>query len=253
MRLNDRPSPQGVIFDMDGVLLVTNQKDSQSWQEVSRQFAPMLDIPTETLVQSLQESRRAYQREIGCDPAKQRRDRLEPFETRQETVGSALKALKRQDKNVAVEMVRAYETLRDVHRHLAPHALEVLHELQRRPLPLALISNGNATYQRRKIAQHRIAPFFDVILIEEEFGTAKPDPRLFLHALERFRLKAHDTWMIGDDLERDIAGSQQVGIFAIWCDFTRQGLPEKNVTHPDWIIHDLSEVLEALILGGAKG
>ncbi|MGH2479160.1 MAG: HAD family hydrolase, partial [Ktedonobacteraceae bacterium] len=144
--------------------------------------------------------------------------------------------------------VRSYEALREAHLQLAPHALEVLQELRKRGLPLALISNGNATYQRRKITQHRLSPFFDSILIEEEFGVEKPDQRIFLHALDRLHISAHETWMIGDDLARDIAGSQQVGIFAIWCDLARQGLPNTNTVCPDWVIYDLSEVLDMLIL-----
>ena len=85
-------------------------------------------------------------------------------------------------------------------------------------------------------------------LIEEEFGVEKPDQRIFLHALDRLHISAHEAWMIGDDLARDIAGSQQVGIFAIWCDLARQGLPNTNTVHPDWVIYDLSEVLDMLIL-----
>lgn len=244
MKLDHKPSPRGIIFDMDGVLLVTNQSSSQSWQEVAQQFAPKLSIPLEILAQALQESRHTYKREIEAHSERQRRDRLEPFETRQETVDKALKAVNKEDKKVSAEMVRTYEALRDAHRQLAPHALEVLQKLRRRAFSLALISNGNATYQRRKIARHQLAPFFDIILIEEEFGVEKPDPRLFRHVLDQFHIHAHETWMIGDDLARDIAGSQQLGIFAIWCDFARQGLPNTKTPRPDWIIHDLLEVLE---------
>jgi HAD superfamily hydrolase (TIGR01549 family) len=46
-----------------------------------------------------------------------------------------------------------------------------------------LISNGNATHQRQKIKPHHLAPFFDAILIEEEFGVAKPNQKIFLEAL----------------------------------------------------------------------
>jgi len=246
MRLNDRPSPRGIIFDMDGVLLVTSQSAAQSWREVSQQFAPILDISVEALVQALQESHFAYKREIEYDAEKQRRDRLEPFETRQETVEGALKALNRESKDVAAEMVRAFEALHHTHRQLTSHALELLEELRKGAFPLALITNGNATYQRGKLAQFGLTSFFDVILIEEEFGVEKPNRRIFLSALDQLHIGAHEAWMIGDDLARDIAGAQQVGIFAVWYDFAKQGLPD-NI-RPDWIIHDLLEIRDALIL-----
>ncbi|HZS76003.1 MAG TPA: HAD family hydrolase [Ktedonobacteraceae bacterium] len=246
MKQHDKPFPRGILFDMDGVLLVTSQSPAQSWQEACQQFAPLLDISVETLVQALQESRNTYKHEIEQDAEKQRRDRLQPFETRLETVENALKALNRANKQIATEMVRAYETFSDAHRHLAPHALDVLQILRERSFALALLSNGNATYQRRKIAHYGLAPFFDVILIEEEFGVEKPNARIFLHALDRLHVTAQQAWMIGDDLARDIAGAQQVGIFAVWCDFDKKGLPDNNAVRPDWIIHDLSEVSEIL-------
>jgi FMN phosphatase YigB (HAD superfamily) len=56
--------------------------------------------------------------------------------------------------------------------------------------------------------------------------------------------------MIGDDLARDIADAQQVGIFAVWYDFAKRGLLD-NIC-PDWIIHDFSEVYEALNLQAGR-
>jgi putative hydrolase of the HAD superfamily len=91
------------------------------------------------------------------------------------------------------------------------------------------------------------SPLFDVIIIEEEFGVEKPDQRIFLHALDQLHISAHEAWMIGDDLDRDIAGSQQVGIFAIWCNVARQELLNTNTLRPDRVIYDLSEVLDMLI------
>lgn len=232
---------------MDGVLLITTQSSDQSWQLVCQQFAPTLGLSPQLLEEALRESRGTYRRDIEHDAQKQRRDRLEPFETRRETVERALEHVGRGDSRVASEMVRAYETLRDEHRQLAPHALDTLQKLRDGALPLALISNGNATYQRQKIKQHHLAPFFDSILIEEEFGVAKPDQRIFLAALDQLHITAQEAWMIGDDLAFDIAASQQLGIFAIWFDPVQHGLPEGDRSnHPDRIIHALPELFDLL-------
>ncbi len=238
--------PRGLLFDMDGVLLLTSQSPAQSWQEVACSFAPALDLSAEALFEALQRSYQSYQRTIAHDPEQQRRDRLAPFETRLEVVEDALASLHRVHKEMAVEMVRAYERLRDTHRFLAPHALEVLQFCRQRSLALALVTNGNATYQRRKIAQHGLASWFDAVLIEEEVGIAKPDPRIFLQALERLHLRASEAWMIGDDLTRDIAGAQQVGLLTIWYDASGSGLSKESPVHPDWMVHDLAELCSLL-------
>lgn len=242
--------PKGMFFDMDGVLLITTQRSYQSWQIVCQHFAPQLGLPVQHLAEALSESRDSYWKEIASDEQKQRRDRLEPFETRREVVARALEQVGKANLSLASEIVRAYEAVREEYRQLAPFAQHTLQQLQDQGIRLALISNGNATYQRRKIEQHHLAPFFQCILIEEEFGAAKPDPRLFLTALKQLDLTPQEVWMIGDDLTFDIAASQRLGIVAIWCDLAQRGLPERHPVHPDRIIHALPELFDLL---GAAG
>lgn len=230
---------------MDGVLLIMTQSSNQSWQQICQQFAPVLGLSAEVLEEALRKSRDAYKKDIEHNAEKQRRDRLEPFATRRETVEQALEQVGKGNAILATEMVRAYETLRDKHRQLAPYAFDTLQKLRDRAIPLALISNGNATYQRQKIKQHHLGPFFDIILIEEEFGIAKPDQRIFLSALDHLHINAQEAWMIGDNLTLDIAASQRLGIFAIWFDPSKKGLPEDSSVHPDRIIHTLSSLLDS--------
>lgn len=240
------PAPKGILFDMDGVLLIATQSSDQSWRLVCQQFAPQLGLPVQRLEEVLRTSRRAYHKDIEHDIQKQRRDRLEPFETRRETVERALIQAGRANSSLATEIVRIYESLREEHRQLAPFALETLQKLRNLGFPLALISNGNATYQRQKIQQHRLAPFFQSILIEEEFGVAKPDSRIFLAALQQLGIANEQAWMIGDNLLFDIAASQQLNIFAIWCDLAQHRLSEEQSVHPDRVIHALPEIIDLL-------
>ena len=237
-------APQAILFDMDGTLLITTQRSDQSWQHVCAQFAPRFGLSPDLLLHALRERITAYRKDIEHDAEKQRRDRLDPFTVRQETVEAALVRVGLKDSTLAAEMVRAYEALREAHRELAPHALETLQTLWDRAMRLALLTNGNATYQRRKIEQHHLAPFFDCILIEEEFGTAKSDPRIYLAALLQLQVTPQEAWMVGDDVAFDIAVPQQLGMMAIWMDPARRGLPEKSPVHPDAIIHNLPELLE---------
>ncbi len=238
------PFPKGILFDMDGVLLLTTQHSEQSWQFVCQKFAPTLGLLWQDLFEVFCKMHDAYENDLEHDAQKQRRDRLKPFETRKEILNQTLEHFDKGNSQIASEMVRAYETLRCAHRQLAPCAVNVLQKFREHNLPLALLTNGNATYQRQKIQQYHLAPFFDTILIEEEFGVAKPDKRIFLAALDHLNLAAHDTWMVDDDLAFDIAGSQQLGIFAIWCNFTKNEILKENAFRPDRTIYALSELFE---------
>ena len=54
---------------------------------------------------------------------------------------------------------------------------------------------------------------------------------------------AHETWMVGDNLEWEIVAPQRLGIHAIWHDGYGTGLPEGCPVRPDRIIRTLPELL----------
>jgi putative hydrolase of the HAD superfamily len=124
-----------------------------------------------------------------------------------------------------------------------PGAIEALRHLRGQGVRLALITNGNADAQRRKIDRFDLSPLFDSILIEGEFGVGKPDERVYLHALDQLNVKPEEAWMVGDDLEWDVRAPQRLGMFAIWLDFAGRGLPESSLVRPDRIIRSLSELV----------
>ena len=59
-----------------------------------------------------------------------------------------------------------------------------------RNIPLALITNGIAAVQNQRFAASPITAYFQSIVISEEVGIAKPDPRIFAPALEKIGVAA---------------------------------------------------------------
>ena len=51
--------------------------------------------------------------------------------------------------------------------------------------------------------------------------------------------------MIGDDLNRDILGAQNVGVFSVWNDWRKKGLPDNTSIKPDRTITAISELVLA--------
>jgi putative hydrolase of the HAD superfamily len=246
MKTKARTCPGAILFDMDGTLLSETETPDQSWQKICFEMAPQHDLAPERLLQAIRESYAAYKTAIQDDTTKQRRDRLAPFTVRVEVITEALSRVGTKDAQWASEIVHAYDALREAHRQLMPQALGTLQALQANGIRLALLTNGNASYQRRKIQQFHLAPFFKLILIEEEFGVAKTDTRIYEYALEQFHLTGQDAWMLGDDLAMDVATPQKLGIVSIWFDPMKRGVPKNSLIHPDHIIHKLPELLELL-------
>jgi putative hydrolase of the HAD superfamily len=127
---------------------------------------------------------------------------------------------------------------------LFPGVEDALHRLRRRGVALALVTNGDVHQQRRKIEQYDLARFFDVILIEGEFGAGKPDESVYRHVLSALRTDPSDAWMVGDNLEWDVAAPQRLGLRGVWIDAQERGVPESDSTSPDLILRAFREIVE---------
>jgi len=98
---------------------------------------------------------------------------------RREIVAHAFSRLGIDAPDLANEIADAYSRERDEGIYLLPGAVEALRHFRQRGIRLALVTNGSAAPQRRKIERFGLAPFFDFIVIEGEFGTSKPDEHVY--------------------------------------------------------------------------
>jgi putative hydrolase of the HAD superfamily len=121
-------------------------------------------------------------------------------------------------------------------------ARETTEILKEAGVALALVTNGAADIQRAKIKRFSLAPLFDHIQIEGEHGFGKPDEQAYLHAMSALGVNADDTWMVGDNLEWEVAAPQRLNIKAIWHDHRGMGIAASSTVRPDRIIRQLPEL-----------
>ena len=112
------------------------------------------------------------------------------------------------------------------------------------------MTNGDRSQQRRKVEQFDLARFFDVILIEGEFGAGKPDESVYRHVLDALKARPSEAWMVGDNLEWDVAAPQRLGLRGVWVDAHGLGLPMRTSTRPDLMIAAFTEILDAVVGAG---
>lgn len=106
--------------------------------------------------------------------------------------------------------------------HLLDGAEQILETLKPH-VQLALITNGLKDVQRPRLANSPIRPYFRVILISEEVGAAKPDPRIFEIAFQRMGSPTRaEVLIVGDSLSSDIQGGSDFGIDTCWFNPTRK-------------------------------
>lgn len=231
--------PKALFFDLDDTLISCDSVSERAWDEV------VADVSEGRVPGWAADLRAAIQETVAWywkDPDRGRRGRMNLVLARQELVAGALEKLGISDPALADRMGARYTAIRDGYVHLLPGALNLLQCLEGEPIRRCLVTNGASRIQRAKIERFGLARFFDEVIIEEEVGFGKPDPRIFGEAMERVHVDAHEAWMVGDHLEYDIAGAQRCGLYAIWHDWRQVGLPPDAPTVPDRIIMSMAEL-----------
>ncbi len=111
----------------------------------------------------------------------------------------------------------AFFALTQANWTLEEDTLPTLNALKTAGYHLGIASNaGDHQDVLQLVHRFGLEPWFDFVLTSAMCSYRKPHPRLFELALERWNLPAHQVVMVGDSLEADIYGAQQVGLFAIW-------------------------------------
>ena len=91
---------------------------------------------------------------------------------------------------------------------------------------IAIVTNNLVSEQRAKLRSCAFESSIDALVTSEETGSAKPDARIFQHALEQLGAAPGDAVMVGDAWSTDIEGARAAGIRPIW--FNRRGLPRPD-------------------------
>jgi putative hydrolase of the HAD superfamily len=124
-----------------------------------------------------------------------------------------------------------------------PDAHRVLSQLKR-SCPLAMVSNHVAQPQYDKLVRLGFEPYFDAVVVSEEAGFEKPDPRIFLAALTKLGVDAREAVMIGDHARGDIEGAHAAGLKTIYMSEFTNGEPAPACA--DHVVTRLAEVLAVL-------
>lgn len=179
----------------------------------------------------------------GDDPSLKILARWIP-EYRVEAWSRALSANGIEDRALAKDLADAFLDDRKNRHVVFPESVAVL-ELLRPRVKLGMITNGAPDIQREKIDKSRLAGYFDAILVSGEVGFGKPKAEIFRLAIDRLGVDEASAVMIGDSLNRDIAGAANVGIKSVWVN--RAGAKDtKGFPTPDAEVRDLAGLAELL-------
>jgi putative hydrolase of the HAD superfamily len=111
-----------------------------------------------------------------------------------------------------------------------PDAAPALAELRERGVRLVVVSNWDVSLHER-LAETGLAPLVDGAVASAEIGAAKPDPAIFLHALELAGgAEPAGSLHVGDTLGADVEGARAAGIRPVFIARGRERGPEDVAT-----------------------
>ncbi len=126
---------------------------------------------------------------------------------------------------------------------LNPGARETLRRLSL-SYRLGIVTNGYSDSQRGRLNAARLLSMLEVVLISEEVGVAKPDPRIFEMALSKLSLPADALLYVGDSIAHDYQGCQAAGIdFCHYCPPPREDAELPSVKFRISRLDELTDLL----------
>ena len=119
-------------------------------------------------------------------------------------------------------------------------AIPVIKELSHK-FKLGVVSNGFTDVQYRKLEAMGLRDLFSCIVLSEEFGIRKPDPRIFHQAALLLHMQPQECLYVGDSYTNDVIGAKNAGMQACWLNRAAQKIPDEKIK-PDYIIANFAEL-----------
>ena len=224
-----------VLFDIDNTLLFKTPSLPEKVFQLASACRPEL---------SLQEVERAYaaselwqgeqiqkENETG-----QRMDDGEYLENLQRIYRQALQLDQEECERLAGLLTGQYEKAYAP----APGAAALLGRLKERGLLLGIVSN-NHDGVRQVLAEQGLAGFFDGMVISEEAGLYKPDPRILELACWQLQVSCQESVYVGDH-PFDILCAHSAHMPAVWMPVNRSMSVPAFIGPPEHTIHSLEEL-----------
>ena len=199
-----------VFFDLDHTLWDFDRNSSLAFETIFKKNK--IDVPVETFLEAyvpINKQYWKYYRESRVSKEQLRYGRLKKSF---DSISIAI------DDFLIDKLANDYITHLPDHNHLFEGTVELLEELNKK-YQLHIITNGFEEVQHLKLKNSKIDQYFKTVTSSESVGVKKPDPKIFLHALDVAGATAAASVMIGDTYDADIVGAQHVGMRTIFFDY----------------------------------
>jgi HAD superfamily hydrolase (TIGR01509 family) len=226
---------RAVLFDLDDTLLDYSSGVEGHWAAACRAAADPAGLDADALAAGIEAARRWF----WGDPVRNRTERVQMLAAWGKIARFALDGIGCSDDALAARIAADFLVRRRDAARLFADARPCLDALRARGHALGLVTNGDASMQRDKLARHELSACFDAIAIEGELGVGKPEAAIFQRVLDELGVVAGDAVMIGDNIEWDVDGAERLGIAGVWIDRAGGDVPRR----PRHVVRSLDEAI----------
>ena len=143
------------------------------------------------------------------------------------------------DKNMRKDLLNLYKVLSPY-----PEVKEVLQNLKKKNLKLAILSNGTPDLLNELVASNNLTSLFDDLFSVEEVGIFKPDPKVYGLPLKKYKVQAFEITFLSANTW-DVSGGGNYGYNSIWVNRNKSQF-DKLDYQPKNEIDNLSQLLDVL-------
>ncbi|TFG20488.1 MAG: HAD family hydrolase [Promethearchaeota archaeon] len=129
-----------------------------------------------------------------------------------------------------------------------PRIPETFQQIRRNGIKIAVVSNAwlpQQVYIRifKLLGLHQ---WINRYYFSYSVGASKPDLKIFQYALSTQRIQPKTTWMIGDNIDKDLAPCKKLGLTTVWFNPAKSPLPDDKKAYVDHQIDAINKILTFL-------
>ena len=203
---------KAVLFDVDGTLISLKfvvEAINETAQSMGLKKITTSEIYSNVLGYSLKEKLKQIYPEIGDEGAEEFRKKY-------------------------------HEIYKEKKEKLLPNARETIEELKSMNIKIGVVTTKSNETATEALEETKLK--YDVLITSDDVSKIKPDAEPVLKAVEKLEVKADEAVMVGDH-EFDVQSAKNAGVTAIAIDTGARTAKELAKEQPDYLIHDLIEVV----------
>ena len=143
------------------------------------------------------------------------------------------------DKSMKKELLNLYKVLSPY-----PEVNEVLNNLKKKNLKLAILSNGTPSLLNELVKSNNLSNLFDDLFSIEEVKVYKPDSKVYEIPVKKYNVKPNEITFLSANTW-DVSGGGNYGYNAVWVNRNKSQFDNLDY-HPKNEIGNLSQLLDKI-------